>query len=387
MAENMLSQIIEYLDGQQKNMEQTLTDLVSIESPSANKEGVDKVCNYICDFCDQLGMKIDVKHYDKAGNSFRAVLNEDVKADEIVIMGHMDTVHDIGSFGEHIVSIDEEGFIHGPGVYDMKGGLVIALYTCKALKESGYRKRPIKLIFSGDEETGHKYSTGEEVFTEDADHMVAALNCESGMLDGRVAVGRRGSIHVIMKIYGKPAHSGNAPWLGRSAIREAAHKIIEIDGMTDYENTTYSCAIVKGGKVMNQIPDYCEVGIDVRVKTVAAIQEALEKLLNIAGHNYIDGTITTIEVDGKIANPMEATDANKELFEKYKKASQKVGAIEPKAFFSGGGSDCIFTSGAGVPSLCTLGIRGSDNHSLDERALLSSLSERAKILAALIIDL
>lgn len=387
MAENVLNQVIAYFDKEQKNMERTLMDLVYIESPSKSKEGVDKVCDYIRNFCEELEMQIDIKHYDNAGNSFCAVLNGDVIADEIVLMGHMDTVHDIGAFGEQTVRVDEEGFIHGPGVYDMKGGLVIALYTCKALKELGYRKRPIKLIFSGDEETGHKYSSGEEVFTEDSDHMVAALNCESGMLDGRVAIGRRGSVHVIMKVYGRPAHSGNSPQLGRSSIREAAYKIIEIDEMTDYDNTTYSCAIIKGGKVMNQIPDYCEVGIDIRVKTAAAVDEALNRLKKVAAHNYIEGTTTTVEVDGKIAYPMEATEGNMKLFEKYKAASRKVGAIEPTAFFSGGGSDCIFTSAAGIPSLCTLGIRGSDNHSLDEKALLSSLSERAKILTTLILDI
>lgn len=381
----MLQKMYDFIDASYEDMVELLVKLAEIESPSSYKEGVDRVCNEIKRFCEDNGIQTKVYEYPNAGNSFTAIINKDSGKKEIALMGHMDTVHPVGAFGESTVMI-EDGYIHGPGVYDCKGGLVIALYTILALKKFGYRDRPVKLIFSGDEEVGHRDSDGAEVFCEDADIMEAALNCESGMLDGRVAVGRKGGIGMRMVIEGVAAHAGNNPQDGRSAIKEAAYKIIEIEKHTDYEGTTFNCGLISGGTVPNQIPDHCEFSIDCRIKTEEAGRDAVRLMQSIADRVYVDGTKTTLIVPSRIGKPMEANEANMALFERYREASRVAGAIEPRAFFSGGGSDASITSGAGVPSICTLGIMGADNHSLRERALLSSLKERSKVLLALILN-
>ena len=362
-----------------------LVKLAEIESPSSCKEGVDRVCDEIRVFCEHNGISAKVYKYPNAGNSFTAIINQDSGLKEIALMGHMDTVHPVGAFGSPAVRIEGE-YIYGPGVYDCKGGLVIALYTMLALKKYGYRYRPVKLIFSGDEEVGHRNSDGAEVFSEDAGIMEAALNCESGMLDGRVAVGRKGGLGMKMVIEGVAAHAGNNPQDGRSAIKEAAYKIIEIEKHTDYEGTTFNCGIISGGTVPNQVPDHCEFSIDCRIKTEEAGKEAVRLMQSIADKAYVDGTRTTLIVPSGIGKPMEANEANMALFERYEEASRTAGAIKPRAFFSGGGSDASITSGAGVPSICTVGIRGADNHSLRERALLPSLKERSRVLLALIVN-
>lgn len=385
MENSKMQEIYRYIDAQAENMQDLLVELASIESPSSCKEGVDLVCERIKEFCDKLEMHTKIYQYEKAGNSFTAVMNENSDKKKIALMGHMDTVHPIGSFETPIIKKDAE-FIYGPGVYDCKGGLVIAMFVCKTLHKFGYSARPIKLIFSGDEEIGHRNSEGSEIFIEDAANLALALNCESGLLDGRVIVGRKGGAGMKLIIEGVAAHSGNAPEKGRSAIREAAYKVIEIEKHTDFNNTTYSCGLIKGGTVANQIPDHCEITVDIRVKNQKAAEEAKKVMQSIADTTYVEGTKTTLIAPTKNALPMEDNERNREVFRLFEEASRKVGAILPVPYFSGGGSDAALTSAAGVPSLCGLGIRGMDNHSKKERALLASLPERVKVLTTLIMD-
>lgn len=385
MEDYIVDEMFDYIDSCDDRMRSMLAEMAAIESPSACKEGVDKVCEYIKNICEGFGMSTKVYEYENAGNSFTAVMNEDSPRKAIALMGHMDTVHPVGTFGNPAVKTEGD-YIYGPGVYDCKGGLVIAILTCMTLKKFGYTDRPVKLLFSGDEEVGHSKSDGAEIFLKDTDKMAAALNCESGLLDGRIVTGRKSGIGMKLVIEGIAAHSGNAPQNGRSAIREAAYKIIEIEKNTDFQGTTYNCGVISGGTVPNQIPDRCEVTIDVRVKTQQAADEAIEFMESVAGRNYVEGTKTTLIISRREVNPMEQDEKNMKLFSLFVNASDYVGAVKPTSYFSGGGSDSSLTSRAGVPTICAAGIRGADNHALTERALLTSITERAKILTKLILD-
>lgn len=380
--------LCDLIDSRYEEMKRTLVEIALIESPSEYKEGVDKVCDYIKAFCEKMEMDVTIHEYEKAGNTLVAVFNKNSGKKGVALMGHMDTVHCVGKFGDSPIKTDGD-FIYGPGVFDCKGGLVIALYTVKALKDIGYDNRPVKLIFSGDEEAGHLLSEnkGAEVFCQESKDIMAAINCESGMLDGRIAVGRKGSVRYQIDIKGIAAHSGNDPEKGASAIREAAYKILEIEKNTDFNGTTYSCGVISGGTLPNIIPDNCSFIVDVRLRKKEAIETSRKLLEKITQTSYVEGTSSSMSALLEACGPMEETPENDKLYKLFEIAGEEVGASKTVPYFSGGGSDAFFTSKMGVPTICGAGIMGEANHTLKERARLSSLPERAKVLATMICDL
>lgn len=199
---------------------------------------------------------------------------------------------------------------------------------------------------------------------------IAAFNCESGMMDGRIAVARKGIFNISYLIHGVAAHSGNAPEQGRNAILEAAHKVIAVEQLTDFQGTTYNCGVIHGGKTSSTIPDECRVDICVRFREKKAADTAMKKLQEIAERTYIQGTTTEMIVTAAPHGPMEET-----------------GGSPVTPYMAGGASDSFCTTEAQVPTICGVGIRGSDNHSPKERALKASLTERTQALLATIWNL
>mgnify|MGYP000756917522 FL=1 len=189
-----------------------------------------------------------------------------------------------------------------------------------------------------------------------------------------------------MIITGVAAHSGVALEKGRSAIREAAYKVIEIESHTDYSGTTYNCGTINGGKVLNQVPDHCEIGINMRATDLHSYEEGLRLLQEIADRNYVEGTSTLLPPPIRTFLPMNNTEENNKLFSLYQKACQQLQIEEPHPCVVGGGSDASLTVSVGIPTICAVGIKGENNHTLQEYALLSSLPERAKILSTLIMN-
>lgn len=385
MQEN-LQKGLQLLQKEQEEMEQLLRQLVKIESPSVAKEGVDQVSNCIKEFCDRCGFHTTSFVFPKAGATL--IVDSAIEAQDpspVLLLAHMDTVHAIGSFGTEILT-EDENFFYGPGVFDCKGGIVIALYVMKTLAETGYNRHPVRLILSGDEETGHIFSEeqGIQKILEYAKGGIAAFNCESGMMDGRIAVARKGIFNVSYLIHGVAAHSGNAPEQGRNAILEAAHKVIAVEQLTDFQGTTYNCGVIHGGKTSSTVPDECRVDICVRFREKKAAETAMKKLQEIAEKIYIEGTVTEMIVTAAPHGPMEDTEENRRLFEKYRQAVEETGGMPVIPYMAGGASDSFYTTEARVPTICGVGIRGSDNHSPKERALKESLAERTQALLATI---
>lgn len=385
MQEN-LQKGLQLLQKEQEEMEQLLRQLVKIESPSAAKEGVDQVSNCIKEFCDRCGFHTTSFFFPKAGATL--IVDSATEAQDpspVLLLAHMDTVHAIGSFGTEILT-EDESFFYGPGVFDCKGGIVIALYVMKTLAGTGYNRHPVRLILSGDEETGHVLSEeqGIQKILEYAKGGIAAFNCESGMMDGRIAVARKGIFNVSYLIYGVAAHSGNAPEQGRNAILEAAHKVIAVEQLTDFQGTTYNCGVIHGGKTSSTVPDECRVDICVRFREKKAADTAMKKLQEIAEQTYIEGTVTEMVVTAAPHGPMEDTEENRKLFEMYRQAVEETGGMPVTPYMAGGASDSFYTTEARVPTICGVGIRGSDNHSPKERALKESLAERTQALLATI---
>lgn len=382
--ETMKKAAWQFIDTHQEEMLALWRELVQIESGSQHKTGVDTVAQKVKEQLDRLGAKTRIIEMPHAGNM---VVSSWGSADcaPIVLLGHMDTVFPNGTIRERPFTI-QDGNTYGPGVLDMKGGIVIAIYAVKALQAAGYHTRPIKLILAGDEETAHQQSNAAACIRKEAKGAVAAFNCETGFLDNGLVVQRKGSAVFEMCVQGIGAHAGNNPQGGRSAILEIAHKVIDVQKLTDWSaGITFNVGIIQGGTVVNAIPDTASIQIDVRYLNPEDIGTIQQQLQQIAAKRYVPDTKTIVRqvVGFAPMKPVEGTDA---LFEVVKRTYQEMNLPAPHAILIGGGSDSAYTVLAGVPTVCAMGVKGAYNHTPREYADTASLFERAKVLVACIIN-
>lgn len=333
-----------------------------------------------------FGAEVEILPFEKAGNSVSAILGKDRPGAPVAFLGHYDTVFPDGTVAKRPFRV-EDGKAYGPGVLDMKGGVALMIYAAKALEEGGYRERPIKFIIAGDEEVAHVHSPMAKEYEERSRGCVAAFNCETGSPSNKLVVGRKGVIQCEMSVKGVAVHAGREPEKGRSAILELSHKVVDIHGLTDFgRGMTFNVGTIKGGVVPNAVPDFAAAGIDVRCVTVEQIAEAREKLLVVADRTYIDGTATELNFTSSFF-PMERTEGNERLFRYVAEIYEQLGLDAPTMEFSGGGSDSAFSVLAGIPTVDQMGVKGEWNHSDREYAIVDSIYERAKVLAACVLHI
>jgi glutamate carboxypeptidase len=375
-----------YIDSNKDQILALWEELVNIESGTPDKEGVDAVAERIKGVLSDEGFEVRIVEYEKAGNSLVAEIGADRPGKGVVFAGHMDTVFKKGTLKDNPFRI-EDGRAYGPGVLDMKGGIVAAIYAAKALNSVGYNQRPIKFILSGDEEIGHIYSTGDKLFIEEASGYAAAFDFETGYTDNGIVVKRKGVARFFMEIQGVSAHTGNAPEKGRSAILEMAYKTIDIHKLSNWdEGTLYNVGVIHGGTVANAVPDYVKAEIDVRFDTVDKGPEIIKQLEQIAAKTYVEGTSTKL-TGGITFSPMETTEGVMKLFKHVEDTSVELGFDRPYPKTSGGGSDAANLVLAGVPTVCAVGVKGEWNHTPRENAVVETIFERAKLIAACVLRL
>lgn len=378
--EDIRKQIAVYIDGHRDAMIDFWRQLVQIESGSANKAGVDAVAYRVQEELDTIGAYTEIHEMKRAGNMLVSVLNEDVPEAPVLLLGHMDTVFPDGTVAARPFTL-RDGKAYGPGVLDMKGGVTIAVFAMKALKEAGWAKRPVRLVLAGDEEVGHCDSDCDQQIMEQARGAVAAFNCESGRLGNEVVVQRKGALTYRMDVTGIAAHAGNEPEKGRSAILEVAHKVIAIQNLTDWQQgTTYNVGVISGGTVANAVPDTASILIDVRYLKNDYVPDIEAKLQDVAHTTYVDGTKTSL-TRLSCCIPMERMAETDGLLAKVQDAYASFGMPRPSGITVGGGSDSAYTVAAGVPTICAMGVEGSRHHSPEEYACVESLYARAKALA------
>lgn len=378
--EDIRKQVAVYIDGHRDAMIDFWRQLVQIESGSANKAGVDAVAHRVQEELDTIGAHTEIHEMKRAGNMLVSVLNEDVPEAPVLLLGHMDTVFPDGTVAARPFTL-RDGKAYGPGVLDMKGGVTIAVFAMKALKEAGWAKRPVRLVLAGDEEVGHCDSDCDQQIMEQARGAVAAFNCESGRLGNEVVVQRKGALTYRMDVTGIAAHAGNEPEKGRSAILEVAHKVIAIQNLTDWQQgTTYNVGVISGGTVANAVPDTASILIDVRYLKKEYVLNIEAKLQDVAHTTYVNGTKTSL-TRLSCCIPMERMTENDGLLAKVQDAYASFGMPRPSGITVGGGSDSAYTVAAGVPTICAMGVEGSRHHSPEEYASVESLYARAKALA------
>lgn len=379
--EEIFKDIRRYIDSQREPMLALWEELVNTESGSRQLEGVEAVCNILRRELEGAGAKTRVIPMENAGGVLVAEWNADSPNAPLLFIGHMDTVFKEGAARDNPFRIDENGYAHGPGVLDMKAGLVIAVYAIKALAELGFTARPIKCIFAGDEENLHMFSDAKQAMQAEAVGALAAFNFETGYMDNRFVVGRKGGGPVKLTVHGTASHSGIAPEKGRSAILEAAHKIVALEACNDFaRGRLINCGKISGGMGENTIPDLCTINIGIRFPTTEIKNEIMEALEQATAHSTVPDTWAELDTS-RLMNCMDTTDGVMALFGHLKRTASACGFGEIDCFQVGGLSDSGITVACGVPTVCGMGARGEGNHTPDEYAEVESLFQRC-ILAA-----
>jgi len=375
-------------DAQKAGMIALLERLVEIESPSHDKAAVDRVGAIVAEECRRLGAQVEIHPQTGTGDHIEArwgphprPLSYEERGDGILLLSHMDTVFPLGTLIK-MPFYEKDGKIFGPGVLDMKGGIVIALTAIAALRQTEEMpERPITALFTSDEETGSH--TSRLLIESLAKESALALVLESGLMGGAVKTWRKGVGDFKVRVRGRAAHAGGDHEKGRNAIEELAHQVLAIQKLTDYEKgTTLNVGVIRGGIATNVVPDEAVASVDLRVMQPGEAERILARLHRLKP--VLEGT--SIEVTGGINRPpMPFDERMKATFERAKEIAEKMG-IALQAGGSGGASDANFVAPLGIPVLDGLGAIGEGLHSEREYILTSSLPERARLLAALLSD-
>ena len=383
---NQKQMAFQFVDDRREEMVSLWQEVVNMESGPHEKQGIDAVGARFRKVLEEVGAAPRSVEFENAGNMLIAELGEQGSNPGILFLGHMDTAIAAGAIARQPFTI-KDGKAYGPGVLDMKGGIVAFLYAIKALNSVGYNSRPIKVVLAGDEEVLHARSNAPDVFIEEAKGYAAAFNTETGFVDNGIVVGRKGVARFMLEVKGVAAHAGNDPENGRSAILEIAHKIIEVQKLTDWEKgISFNVGVMLGGKTSTAVPDYAKIDIDVRYKDPDDLSWILEQLQAVGEKTYVDGTTTQVSFMEGI-KPMKTTEGVLQLFELVKKTSEENGFGTPYAKYVGGASDSAYSILGGVPTVCSMGVKGGRNHSPEEFAIVETLFERAKLMIACVLNM
>jgi len=362
-----------------------LKTLVEIESPSHDKSAVDRVGTIVAGEARKLGAEVQIIPNKETGDhvlskfsSLEGVGGDDgVHKKPILLLCHMDTVFPLGAL-QKMPYREADGKIFGPGVLDMKAGIVISLAAIEDAWKNGVT-RLVTLLCTSDEEIGSP--TSQEHIKRLAKESSLVLVMESALFDGSLKTWRKGVGEFRVKTKGRAAHAGGDHAKGRNAIEEMAHQIIAIQKLTDYSRqTTLNVGVIHGGTVSNVVPEEAIIQVDVRVMRPGEwerLESELHKLEPV-----LDGT--TIEVSGGLNRPpMPFDEIMKATFEKAKSIAADIG-IELKAGGTGGASDANFIAPLGIPVLDGLGAVGEGYHSEREYIFADSLEQRVKLLSAIL---
>jgi glutamate carboxypeptidase len=377
MSTSMIEQYKLYLP----ELLRLLEESVNMDSPSQSKLHNDLMADwYTQQFVRLTGGSVRRDRHPVAGD--RLLCEVGGGPDRILLVGHYDTVWPLGE-AERRPFRNEGGKVFGPGVYDMKAGLLQAIFAIKALQDTGrfpVNKRVV-LLMNSDEEIG---SPNSRAFIEEAARGAkAAFVLEPPMEPtGALKTARKGSGRYQLTVTGRSAHAGVNPQLGVSAIEELARKVQLLHGMTDHAlGTTINVGVVRGGIGANVVADHAEAEIDVRVST---LEEALRLEKELTG---LKASLPDAHVQitgGMRRPPMERTSGTEALFALAQEiARDELGFILEETS-TGGVSDGNFTAAVGTPTLDGLGARGDHAHSPLEYVRVDEIPVRGALLARLI---
>jgi glutamate carboxypeptidase len=359
-----------------------LKRLVEMESYSSDKPRVDGLAEFLARAFETRGASAEVLPLIGCGNALKAVWKGTGSGQPVLLLGHLDTVWPPGTAAARPFVI-KDGKAYGPGVLDMKSGILLCLLVCGALHERWLRSNSdVLFFFTPDEEIGS--AGGLPLLTPIARACRAVLCVEPPISGGRAKTRRKGVGRFRLRVGGIAAHAGGSHEKGANAILELSRQVIKLQKMTDYERgITVSVGMVRGGSAVNVVPERAEAEVDFRFST---LQDGRRLEKRVRRLRPVDGRCN-IELQGGINRPpLERTPAVTNLYEKARALAASLG-LELGEGETGGGSDGSFTAALGIPTLDGLGVDGDGAHAAHEHILVPDLPRRAALLGLLVQEL
>ena len=380
--------IVSFIDAHRDEMIDKWKTFVNLEGHYEEKEAVERAQAWLRNELEQEGFECYIRESrpDRAG-VLVGILGKNRPGKPIIFSGHVDTVHRTGAFGKPEPFEIRDGKAYGPGVLDMKGGIIVSLYVVKALREIGYDAHPIKMMYAGEEEGDHLETDIDEFFTKEASGALCAFNMETGHISNSLCIGRKSVYTLHAAVRGLGGHAGNEFTTAKNAVHEAIYKCAELMKLTDLDKgTTITISIFdSGGNTgTSAIPDCSNFAADMRISSSEEGQKLLSKVNEIMQTNFIEGTTTEYEIDIAKIHPFKTNDQVLKLFDFINKVAIENEFTPFGSIQLGGGSDAGAIGMAGIPVLCSCGVIGQYNHNIREYAVVESLFNRAKIYAVVI---
>jgi glutamate carboxypeptidase len=361
-----------------------LGNLVAVDSGTFTPEGVNKVA----DLCEE---RFNAHGWDVERRSHVPVNGEEQLGDllvgrigdagpRVLMIGHMDTVFPEGTVAERPFAVEGERAL-GPGVCDMKSGLLGGFFAVELLLEAGSPPARVTYVCNPDEEIGSTFSRAAiEELAADAD---VAFVLEPARGNGELVTARKGVTDMRIVVAGRAAHAGVEPHRGASAVLEAANKVIQLHELNgQWPGVTVNAGVLRGGTRPNVVADRCEIHVDIRAPGEEALQAAEAAATRIGQGSTVPGTSSAVRLAAN-HRPMERTEASARLLGLAQAVAGELG-FEVGERATGGASDANTTSAAGVPTLDGLGPIGGAAHSASEWTDLTSVVPRIALLAGLI---
>lgn len=352
---------------------------IECESPTFDAAAVDRMADLAAYELAAAGAEIErIPGRMGYGGSVRARFpHRDFGKPGILISGHLDTVHPIGTLAQNPWRI-EEGRCYGPGIQDMKGGNYAAIDAIRKLALAGVETPlPLTVLFTPDEEVGTPST--RDLIEMEARRNKVVLVPEPARPDGGAVTGRYAIARFDVTTHGRPSHAGWALKEGRSAIAAMARKTLEIEAMTG-DDCTFSVGVVHAGQWVNCVSSACRAEVLSMAKKQADLDRGVARMLALAGEE----NDVIIEVSRGVTRPVWEPDAGTmAVYELARTVAAQIG-FDLSHASAGGGSDGNFTGALGIPTLDSIGVRGAGLHTLEEHVEIDSLAERARLMAGLL---
>lgn len=374
-----LAPMKEWLTARNAEMVAQLQEFVLHESPTHDKAACDALCALLADLFRNLGGKVKIHRQKKAGDHLQVEFAAATGSKPLLLLGHYDTVYAVGTLAS-MPWRESKGLVYGPGVFDMKGGIVQMMFAVRALKEMlGALPRPVTVLLVSDEEAGSE--TSRRITEKVASRCEAVLVCEPAGRGGALKTARKGVGNVTIRVSGVAAHAGLDFEKGQNAILELSHQVQAVSAMTTMDRgITLNAGIIRGGTRTNVVPSEAEAEFDLRIQNKLDGDVMLRKIRSLRAVNKK----CKLQIEGEINRPpLERSPAVVALFRKAQNVAKELG-FSVNEIAVGGGSDGNFTAGMGIPTLDGLGAVGDGAHSPRESIVAAEMPRRAALLAGLI---